>query len=113
MFVCCRLQRLGVVAIILAVLWSLFTNTTEKYLGGLDWAYPKIFNWHPILMVAGMIICTTEGKRCQQKRYSCGALLIADTLPLLQVCSRFEHSRLIKLSTGVSVTFGIRAALPS
>ena len=53
------------VALILVVLWALFTNTSEKYLGGIEWAYPKIFNWHPILMVAGMVICTTEGERRQ------------------------------------------------
>jgi len=49
------------VALILVVLWALFTNTSEKYLGGLDWSYPNVFNWHPIMMTAGMVICTTEG----------------------------------------------------
>jgi cytochrome b-561 len=53
-------HRLGVVAIILVVLWALFTNTSEDYLGGLGWSYPYVFNWHPIMMVSGMIICTTE-----------------------------------------------------
>jgi cytochrome b-561 len=54
-------HRLSIVAIILVVLWALFTNTSEDYLGGLDWNYPHVFNWHPILMVCGMVICTTEG----------------------------------------------------
>lgn len=48
-------------ALILVVLWAIFTNKTEKFLGGLTWQYPHVFNWHPIMMVAGMVVCMTEG----------------------------------------------------
>lgn len=54
-------HRFSIIALILAVLWAVFTNSKEDYLGGLSWSYPEVFNWHPIMMVAGMVICLTEG----------------------------------------------------
>lgn len=46
---------------ILVLLWGLFTNKDESFLGGLSWAYPRVYNWHPIMMVGGMVVCFTEG----------------------------------------------------
>lgn len=53
-------QRFSVVALILVVLWAMFHDTDAGYLGGLGWGYPEMFNWHPVMMVAGMVICSTE-----------------------------------------------------
>lgn len=53
-------HRLGVVALILVVIWAMFHESGEKYLGGLSWEYPHVFNWHPVMMVAGMVISLTE-----------------------------------------------------
>lgn len=44
-------------AVILTILYCSNTNEEEDYLGGLNWG-ELIFNWHPILMVSGLIFCS-------------------------------------------------------
>lgn len=49
----------AVVAIIMVSYWMKKTNETEAYMGGLNLG-DLIFNWHPILMVTGLIFCFTS-----------------------------------------------------
>jgi hypothetical protein len=59
-----KLQKAaGVLAILGAITttmmtlyWAKHTDTTSKYLGGLNWN-DLVFNWHPVMMVSGMILC--------------------------------------------------------
>lgn len=44
----------------LTILWATSANKEESYLGGLDWD-DRVFNWHPVLMVAGMLVGLTNG----------------------------------------------------
>ena len=108
-------QRLGVVALILVVLWALFTNTTEDFLGGISWAHPKVFNWHPIMMVAGMVICTTEGTISTTRLpWICVPLVWLTRDPFLFVLHQPSlpsvRSRSTNLSTGACATSGTRWA---
>jgi hypothetical protein len=43
-------------AVILTSVWMNGTDANESFLGGLNWN-ELIFNWHPILMVTGLIFC--------------------------------------------------------
>lgn len=36
--------------------WANNSNTDDGYLGGLNWS-SLVFNWHPVLMVAGLVFC--------------------------------------------------------
>lgn len=49
---------LSLIAVIFATIWADGSSTKEGYLGGLD--YEKhIFNYHPVLMITGMIFFAT------------------------------------------------------
>ena len=51
------LQALGFICIILVCIW------TDKYMGGFAWdGSGKMFNWHPVCMVAGFIYFYGNGK---------------------------------------------------
>ena len=44
-------------SVVLVVIWANSKDTDKKYLGGLDWG-DNVFNWHPVLMVTG-VLCFT------------------------------------------------------
>lgn len=44
----------AVISFIMVVVWA------NNYLGGLGWDIGRIFNWHPVLMVTGLIFCLVE-----------------------------------------------------
>eukprot|EP01038_Epipyxis_sp_PR26KG_P012001 gene12001-16068_t len=46
-------------AVLFIIVWMSGTNYDESYLGGLNWK-ELIFNWHPILMVGGLIFCSVN-----------------------------------------------------
>lgn len=39
----------------------------DYFLGGLGWSGTELFNWHPVLMVAGLIVAYTQGV-CERER---------------------------------------------
>lgn len=48
----------AIIAIIMVVSWAQGKDTKNKYLGGLDWNDKAlVFNWHPVLMVTGLLGC--------------------------------------------------------
>lgn len=51
---------MSILTLVMTILWATSANTEEKYLGGLDWD-DRVFNWHPILMVGGMLVGLTNG----------------------------------------------------
>lgn len=59
-----KIQRVaGFLAIISAIIstgmvitWADKHDTSENYLGGLNWN-KRVFNWHPVMMVSGMVLC--------------------------------------------------------
>lgn len=45
----------------LTIKWAKGTDTKLNYLGGLDWSDKGlVFNYHPVLMVAGLVFCASE-----------------------------------------------------
>lgn len=50
----------ALICLIMTILWTINTNTDEKFLGGLNWG-KKVFNWHPIMMVAGFLFALVNG----------------------------------------------------
>lgn len=50
----------GAAALIMTIIWANTKDTDEKYLGGLNWDN-HVFNWHPILMVAGLLFFFVNG----------------------------------------------------
>ena len=47
---------LALVSLVLAIVWG------SKYLGGFDWSVPgQRFNWHPVLMVTGLVLVYGNG----------------------------------------------------
>lgn len=46
----------AVVATSMMVTWANTHDTDQAYLGGLNWGR-LVFNWHPVLMITGMILC--------------------------------------------------------
>lgn len=51
---------MSVLTLIMTISWATSSDTNESYLGGLDWS-DRVFNWHPILMVSGMLVGLTNG----------------------------------------------------
>ena len=47
----------SIVAIILTTIFAHGSSISDNYLGGLNWN-EFIFNWHPVLMVTGMLFCS-------------------------------------------------------
>lgn len=48
----------AVIAVIMVVSWAQGKDTDELYLGGLDWNDKAlVFNWHPVLMIVGLLGC--------------------------------------------------------
>lgn len=46
----------AIAAVGMTITWADKHDTDENYLGGLNWS-KRVFNWHPVLMVSGMILC--------------------------------------------------------
>ena len=46
----------AICALGMTVAWASNDDTDKTYLGGLNWD-KYVFNWHPVMMVAGMILC--------------------------------------------------------
>jgi cytochrome b ascorbate-dependent protein 3 len=72
-------------------LWGRSTDTTNKYLGGFE-GNVVIFNWHPVLMVSGLILC------------SICSLLSYRVIPLPKWCTKLVHVGLHTVA--ISCTIG-------
>ena len=46
----------AVIATIMTIKWATEIDVADKYLGGLNWN-KRVFSWHPIMMVTGMVLC--------------------------------------------------------
>ena len=49
-------EIVGIVCIVIVVIWM------SCYRGGFAWSAKKVFNYHPILMVTGLVFCYGNGK---------------------------------------------------
>jgi cytochrome b-561 len=48
----------AVIGVIMVVSWAQGKDVEKKYLGGLDWNDKAlVFNWHPVLMIVGLLGC--------------------------------------------------------
>jgi hypothetical protein len=50
----------AIIALGMTAAWANNHQTDKHYLGGLNWN-EQVFNWHPVLMVAGMVLCLICG----------------------------------------------------
>lgn len=73
------------------------SDTDDSYLGGLN-TTDLLFNWHPVLMVAGMILCLTS------------AVVSYRILPLTHNSSKYIHSALHTLAV-ICIILGISAVV--
>lgn len=46
----------AVVSLGMVIAWADKHDTSKQYLGGLNWS-KLVFNWHPVMMISGMILC--------------------------------------------------------
>lgn len=46
----------AIVATAMVIAWADKHDVDKNYLGGLNW-HLRVFNWHPVLMISGMILC--------------------------------------------------------
>mmetsp|Transcript_16722 Transcript_16722/g.25117 ORF Transcript_16722/g.25117 Transcript_16722/m.25117 type:complete len:317 (-) Transcript_16722:169-1119(-) len=89
-------RAFAMVSLILVIIWATRESITDGYLGGLDWN-KNVFNWHPVMMIAGIVCCTgwsITAFRMKVQKYS--------TSRNLHV---FFH-----LGAKICITVGLRAA---
>ncbi|CBN75190.1 conserved unknown protein [Ectocarpus siliculosus] len=48
-------------ALIMVLVWALANQDDDYFLGGLAFSGTGLFNWHPVLMVAGLVVAYTQG----------------------------------------------------
>jgi hypothetical protein len=87
----------AVVSVVLVVRWASKTNASKGYMGGLDHKI-FLFNWHPVLMVTGTILCFIS------------SLLAYRVLPLPKLYQKYVHATLHFcavgcMSAGLAVVF--------
>jgi hypothetical protein len=46
----------ALIALGMTIAWADKHDTDKKYLGGLNWDR-LVFNWHPVMMISGMVLC--------------------------------------------------------
>ncbi|KAJ1392627.1 hypothetical protein B484DRAFT_408444, partial [Ochromonadaceae sp. CCMP2298] len=49
----------GLTAAAMTANWAARKDTSENFLGGLNWG-ERVFNWHPVLMVAGFMFLSVS-----------------------------------------------------
>lgn len=86
-------------AMIMTAYWAHGPNTSEGYLGGLNWK-EKTSNWHPVLMVAGAIFCLIT------------SLLSFRVLPLPKTLQKTLHG-IMHTAAFICMTIGLVAILQS
>ncbi|CAM9236903.1 unnamed protein product [Ascophyllum nodosum] len=75
------------VALIMIIVWAVAYQDNDYFLGGLSFSGSGLFNWHPILMVAGFVVAYThEG------------ILAYRTLPLSKEINKMIHNALMFLA---------------
>ena len=84
-------------SLIMTAYWAHGPNTSNGYLGGLNWG-KEIFNWHPVLMVAGSIFCLIT------------SLLSFRVLPLPKLLQKSLHgiahtAAMVCMSVGLAAVF--------
>ena len=85
--------------LIMTAYWAHGPNTDEGYLGGLN-MNEEIFNWHPVLMVAGMFFCLIT------------SMLSYRILPLPQSLQKTIHI-LVHSAAIVCISIGLACVLAS
>jgi cytochrome b-561 len=61
----------ALLVMVLVVYWVTCVNAEDTAQQGFSWAYksPLVFNWHPVLMVSGLVFCGTEAILIWQATY--------------------------------------------
>eukprot|EP00903_Cladosiphon_okamuranus_P006035 g5953.t1 len=87
-------------ALIMVLVWALAYQDNDYFLGGLGLTGTALFNWHPVLMVAGMIVAYTHGilayrtlplTRAENKIFHNACMLIAAVLVALALYAVFQY----------------------
>lgn len=86
-------------AMIMTAYWAHGPNTSEGYLGGLNWK-EKTFNWHPVMMVSGSIFCLIT------------SLLSYRILPLPKTVQKTLHG-IMHTAAFICMSVGLAAILQS
>mmetsp|Transcript_9291 Transcript_9291/g.13902 ORF Transcript_9291/g.13902 Transcript_9291/m.13902 type:complete len:227 (+) Transcript_9291:155-835(+) len=88
----------SMVAVILTVYW-VYSDFDTSYLGGLNTNH-LLFNWHPVLMVSGMILCAIS------------SLMSFRILPFDKLIKKYVHATLHTL-TIACICLGLTAVFQS
>ena len=54
----------------LVIAWAGGTDTSAGFLGGFNWTN-LTFNYHPVMMVGGLLVAGTEASKLLQLQYIC------------------------------------------
>eukprot|EP01036_Dinobryon_divergens_P034380 gene34380-44414_t len=87
------------VSMVLIAYWANNTDTTIRYAGGLDWGV-NTFNWHPVLMISGMVFSSIT------------AMMMYRVLPLPKTIVKYVHA-ILHTATIVCICVGIAAVVVS
>ena len=87
------------VSMVLIAYWANNTDTTNRFAGGLDWGV-NTFNWHPVLMISGMVFSFIT------------AMMMYRVLPLPKTIVKYVHA-ILHTATIVCICVGIAAVVVS
>ena len=89
----------SLVAMVLIAYWANNTDTENRFAGGLDWG-TNTFNWHPVLMISGMVFSFTT------------AMMMYRVLPLPKTIVKYVHA-LFHTATIICICVGLAAVVVS